>query len=604
MHLGFPAVFVTIFLVACATNTPSKVDVAVTPSNSEQPAVAGATKPEYDDSVPQAKPILGDSPAVTQNLKTGMKRLTALLSRSHIQAFDSQRLLSQYYFDQLIALEFSQQCLLSAEELSALRQTYRDDLALGLAKGLLDSSLSILSLADERKQQSLVYKIQQFEPEQAPVSQHAAHELSACWQQQLQDDLQWLARLGLDTESARQFVYKRYQLQLDTLEQNTDIHQFDRLAQAYVKAYSNSESYHSAEYKEQYRKVSNGTYGLGLVFDSDTKGAKVKYKRGHSNSALKVDDVIVAIEDNGRVIPLLGEELASIVSLVKGPEGSTVKVMVLKANSNELVTYTEQRIAFKREMLGYKIIKSHPKTALIHFESMPKDFAKELEAALIELQAKGVDNVLIDLRNNGGGSLTEVITLPGLFGITEPVLLVAHGKDSQLEVEAMSAKPAANPFLGKVTILLNQASAAGTEIFAAAMQDYGRAIIIGDTSFGRGTIQQYRSLSRLYDVEEVFGAVQYTIAKVYRITGEGLQNRGIRPDVELPMVRPLGDKPLDPRLKWDQIEALQGRSRALQIDIKQLQTKLKSHYDLTETLTEQQVEQLAVELALIYADLN
>lgn len=162
---------------------------------------------------------------------------------------------------------------------------------------------------------------------------------------------------------------------------------------------------------------------------------------------------------------------------------------------------------------------------------------------------------MIDLRNNGGGALTEATALTGLFISEGPVVQV---RDSYGRVKVNGDSDNVVYFNGPLTVLINRYSASASEIFAAAMQDYGRAVVLGEQSFGKGTVQQHRSLNHIYDLfDKPLGHVQYTIQKFYRINGGSTQNLGVVPDIAFPTAidpAETGESVEDNALPWDSIK--------------------------------------------------
>jgi carboxyl-terminal processing protease len=163
--------------------------------------------------------------------------------------------------------------------------------------------------------------------------------------------------------------------------------------------------------------------------------------------------------------------------------------------------------------------------------------------------------VVIDLRNNGGGALTEATALTGLFINSGPVVQV---RDSYGRVKVNGDSDDRVYFDGPLTVLQNRYSASASEIFAAATQDYGRAVVLGEQSFGKGTVQQHRSLNHIYDLfDKPLGHVQYTIQKFYRINGGSTQNLGVVPDIAFPTAidpADTGESVEDNALPWDSIK--------------------------------------------------
>jgi len=184
----------------------------------------------------------------------------------------------------------------------------------------------------------------------------------------------------------------------------------------------------------------------------------------------------------------------------------------------------------------------------------------DVKVQLQKLQKQNVDSVVIDLRTNGGGALTEAVSLSGLFIPSGPVVQV---RDNNGRVREDSDNDGVVYYKGPLVVLVDRFSASASEIFAAAMQDYGRAVIVGEPTFGKGTVQQYRSLNRIYDQMlrpewPALGSVSYTIQKFYRINGGSTQRKGVTPDLLMPTgveAAETGEKFEDNALPWDSINA-------------------------------------------------
>ncbi len=183
---------------------------------------------------------------------------------------------------------------------------------------------------------------------------------------------------------------------------------------------------------------------------------------------------------------------------------------------------------------------------------------------LANLQEKDVSGIVVDLRNNGGGALSEATALSGLFIDKGPIVQV---RDSYGRVNVNADSDGKSYYTGPMTVLINRYSASASEIFAAAMQDYDRAVVIGEQSFGKGTVQQHRSLNHIYDLfDNPLGYVQYTIQKFYRISGGSTQNKGVVPDIAFPSpVSPdeTGESMEDNALPWDRIEKADYQAQSL-----------------------------------------
>ncbi|MGL5161861.1 MAG: carboxy terminal-processing peptidase, partial [Plesiomonas shigelloides] len=195
------------------------------------------------------------------------------------------------------------------------------------------------------------------------------------------------------------------------------------------------------------------------------------------------------------------------------------------------------------------------KIGVLEIPSFYVGLSEDVKARLQELRDQKVSGIVIDLRGNGGGALTEATALSGLFIPQGPVVQV---RDSYGRIKVNADTDGVSYYDGPLTVLVDRFSASASEIFAAAMQDYGRALIVGEQTFGKGTVQQHRSLNHIYDLfDKPLGHVQYTIQKFYRINGGSTQHKGVIPDIVMPTgVDPAdtGEAFEDNALPWDSIE--------------------------------------------------
>ena len=196
------------------------------------------------------------------------------------------------------------------------------------------------------------------------------------------------------------------------------------------------------------------------------------------------------------------------------------------------------------------------KIGVIKIPSFYTNLHSDVKQAIDSLQAQGIEGLVIDLRNNGGGLLTEATLTSGLFFSTGDVVQIA---DVNHRIESETDIDPSIQYAGPLTVLINRFSASASEIFAAAMADYGRGVIVGENSFGKGTVQQSRALDRIYDLyDRDLGSITFTIGKFYRVNGGSTQNRGVKPDIAFPpKVDPavVGESELPNALEWDQIRA-------------------------------------------------
>jgi carboxyl-terminal processing protease len=264
-------------------------------------------------------------------------------------------------------------------------------------------------------------------------------------------------------------------------------------------------------------------------------------------------------QEDKEMVDVIGWRLDDVVQLIKGPKGTEVNLLILpegKDAKSNTVTIVRDKIRLEDRAVKSEIIrKDGKKFGVIEVPSFYVGLAEDTDKLITELKLADVSGIIVDLRNNGGGALSEATALSGLFIKSGPVVQV---RDSYGRVKVNSDTGNAISYDGPLTVLINRYSASASEIFAAALQDYGRAIVVGENSFGKGTVQQHRSLNHIYDLfDKELGYVQYTIQKFYRITGGSTQNKGVIPDIAFPTaVAPedTGESVEDNALPWDQIE--------------------------------------------------
>ena len=299
------------------------------------------------------------------------------------------------------------------------------------------------------------------------------------------------------------------------------------------------------------------------------------------NGKLKVGDRIVGVGQGNTpgFTEVLGWRIDEVVQLIRGPKDSVVRLDILPADAGPdgkhvTVALTRKKISMEEQAAKKSIIDIDEggvkrrvgvialPTFYLDFEARrrgDKDYksaTRDVSRILGELKKEKVDNVLIDLRNNGGGSLTEAVELTGLFIDKGPVVM-QRSADGKVEVESDTVPGLA--WDGPVGVLINRGSASASEIFAAALQDYGRGLIIGESSFGKGTVQTLVDFDRNAQAGEKpkYGELKMTIAQFFRINGGTTQLRGVTPDIKLPVlsdVENFGESSYDNALPWVSIK--------------------------------------------------
>ncbi|MEP1780815.1 carboxy terminal-processing peptidase, partial [Reichenbachiella sp.] len=315
----------------------------------------------------------------------------------------------------------------------------------------------------------------------------------------------------------------------------------------------------------------------------------------YKSKQLHKDDKIIGVAQGDEdYVDVIGWRLQDVVQLIRGPKGSTVRLQYLKNGDegmvNEVVLIREkinlEDESAKAEMIpiskgnevynlgvitipGFYMNFEDARNGVPDYRSVSRDVKKLVE----ELQEQNVDGIMIDLRYNGGGALPEAINLTGLFIDQGPVVQVKH---SNGEIDVQKNKNSGVVYDGPLAVLVNRFSASASEIFSAAIQDYNRGIIIGETTFGKGTVQQMAGFNRYYpNYPEKMGNLKFTLSKYYRVSGSSTQNIGVTPDIEFPSAfdaAEFGESSRPNSLKWDQI--------------------ISSYYQPTNTISQEIIENL------------
>jgi carboxyl-terminal processing protease len=280
---------------------------------------------------------------------------------------------------------------------------------------------------------------------------------------------------------------------------------------------------------------------------------------------------------DAKVTDVVGWRLDDVVQLIRGKAGTVVKLQVLPAGAapgapEKMLVFTRNKVnldnqAAKQEVRNVTRGGRNLKIGIITIPSFYQDVAaqnageanyrsttRDVHRLLGELTALGVDGIVLDLRDDGGGFLPEATALTGLFIDKGPVVQL---KDTTGRVEVLDDPDPGVAYSGPLSVLVNRYSASASEIFAGALQDYHRAYILGQRTFGKGTVQNLIPLDR-WSQKPTSGQITVTIGKFYRVTGESTQHRGVEPDIQLPSVidmKEVGESSLEEALPWDRIQS-------------------------------------------------
>lgn len=400
-------------------------------------------------------------------------------------------------------------------------------------------------------------------------------QLNDLWRKRIKDEVLRLKIAGKEPANIQELLTKRYKNQLSRLDQTRSEDIFQAYINTFAMSYDPHTNYLSPDNAENFDiNMSLSLEGIGAVLQSDNDQVKVVrlVPAGPADKTKQVapaDKIIGVAQGDKEMVDVIGWRLDEVVKLIRGPKGSVVRLEIIPASNapndqtSKIVSITREAVkleeqAAKKSILNLKQDGKNYKLGVIEIPAFYLDFkafragdpnykstTRDVKKLLTELQKEKVDGVIIDLRNNGGGSLQEATELTSLFIDKGPTVLVrnADGKVDVLEDENPGAF-----YKGPMALLVNRLSASASEIFAGAMQDYHRALIIGGQTFGKGTVQTIQPLNH--------GELKLTLAKFYRVSGQSTQHQGVLPDVAFPSIidtKEIGESALPEAMPWDTI---------------------------------------------------
>ncbi|MEI8612029.1 carboxy terminal-processing peptidase [Enterovibrio sp. Hal110] len=536
--------------------------------------------------------------------KTASKRITRRFEKSHYKQFQLNDAFSAEVFDRYLeTLDFNRLFLTQeqVDMLSKWRSEFDDQLRSGETTAAYDIFNASLQKRFERYQYALSLLDNEItfdanddmlvDRSEEPWAKNDA-ELNELWRLRVKNDALNLKLAGKDWPDIRDTLKKRYNNALKRLTQTKSEDVFQIYLNAFSREVDPHTSYLSPRNAEQFQSEMNlSLEGIGAVLqvEDDFTVIRSLVAGGPASSSKKLspgDRIIGVAQDDDKVVDVIGWRLDDVVQLIKGPKGSKVKLEILPEGANSKsykVTIVRDKIRLEDRAVKSELIEEgSAKVGVISVPSFYVGLAEDTKKEIAKLKKDKVSGIVIDLRNNGGGALSEASALTGLFINGGPVVQV---RDSYGRVKVNSDSDNAIYYDGPVTVLINRYSASASEIFAAALQDYGRAVILGEQSFGKGTVQQHRSLNHIYDLfDKPLGHVQYTIQKFYRINGGSTQNLGVVPDIAFPTAvdpEETGESVEENALPWDSINpaaySTVGNTNGLVVELGKLhQSRIKN----------------------------
>ncbi|CAN5245754.1 carboxy terminal-processing peptidase [soil metagenome] len=396
--------------------------------------------------------------------------------------------------------------------------------------------------------------------DKAPWAQ-TTEELNDNWRKIVKSQALSLKLTGKKPDEIHDMLKKRYERLLKSFEQlnNEDI--FSIYMNCITEAYDPHTNYLSPKATDLFNQsMTLSLEGIGARLQTENDYTKiVEVLPGgpaEKSGKLHANDLITGVAQGmeGEMVDVIGWRIDDVVKLIKGPKGTLVRLQVLPAETGVtgkavVFSFVRDKVRLEDQAAKKKVIKytSNGKNLKLGIISIPAFYmnfeeyqkkdpnytsvTRDVKKILLELQTESVDGIVIDLRNNGGGSLQEAVSLTGLFMKEGPVVQV---KDSRNQLEVYGDEDKSVVYSGPLVVLTNRFSASASEIFAGAIQDYKRGVIAGESTYGKGTVQTVIDLQRqIIDAEKV-GELKLTFQKFYRVTGSSTQHKGVIPDILLP----------------------------------------------------------------------
>ncbi|MFT3930880.1 MAG: carboxy terminal-processing peptidase [Spongiibacteraceae bacterium] len=547
--------------------------------------------------------------------KTAVDVVENLESRHYLKQKLDDKLSAELLDNYLKSLDPAHMFLLQSDIDSFAR--YRTTLDNTLDEGNLEPAFAIFRTYNERMKQRLEKLLAELPANIAamdftknefvelnrdknstwPKTKAEADEL---WRLHLKSTVLGLRLAGKKSDDIVKLLEKRYRNQLNRAAQITGDDVFQIYMNALGALYDPHTNYFSPRTSENFNiNMSLKLEGIGAVLQQEDEHTKVMRvlpaSPADKQGELKAGDRIVGVSEakTGELLDVVGWRLDDVVDLIRGPKGTTVRLEIIPSTAKsdaerKQISIVRNEITLE-EQSAHKSIETYIqngrtiKIGVINIPAFYIDFeaarrgdpdykstTRDVQKLLSELIAEDVDGVMIDLRENGGGSLQEANQLIGLFIEQGPTVQIRQSSSSMRAFP--EGKPRSSAFYdGPLAVVINRLSASASEIFAGAIQDYQRGLIIGDRTFGKGTVQQLMELN--------YGELKMTQSKFYRVSGDSTQNRGVLPDVTFPSLydtTEVGESALDKAMPWDRIPAIQHR---VYFDIQPILPSLQSKHD-------------------------
>ena len=518
------------------------------------------------------------------------------LTSYHYAAEELDDDLSARIFDQYLERLDPNRMYLLEDDIEQLNR-YRHRLDDALRAAEIEPAFEIFGIYSQRLQQRVDYARQalegefdftveedyEFDRSDSPWAA-SADELDEIWRKRVKNDWLGLKLAERETDDIQATLDGRYERILKRVEDFNADDVFQLFMNAYANAIEPHSSYMSPRLAENFEiSMKLSLDGIGALLSGQNEYVEVAEivtgGPADLDGRLDTGDRIIGVaQGEDEIVDVVGWRLDDVVDLIRGERETLVRLEILPAETGikgppEVIEIVRNEVKLEEQaaQASVKEIETDEGTRKIGIIDVPvfyvdfkgrarnepdyRSSTRDVRNLINELRADGVDGLVLDLRGNGGGALVEATTMTGLFIDTGPVVQV---RDANGRVSVEEDREPGTAWDGPLAVLVNRASASASEIFAAAIQDYGRGIILGEPTFGKGTVQNLFNLDNyMTDDEKKLGQLKLTMAKFFRIDGGSTQLRGVRPDIILPTYgdpEKYGEAALDHAMDWSRIE--------------------------------------------------
>lgn len=549
-------------------------------------AVAAHSTPA-DTTTFKAKPIYGKEAKV----------VAFLLDNNHYRKLHFNDSLSSVILDRYVNALDNNRSYFLATDLAAFEK-YRNQLDDLTRAENVDPAYVVYNVFRKRFNERMNYALKTLIPQKYDYSTQEFYEsdrdkepwskteaeLNEIWRKIIKSQALSLKLTGKTDAEIQKTLTERYERLVKTYTREVDSGDvFEIYMNSITEAYDPHTNYLLPSSADRFKQsISVSLEGIGARLQNENDYTKiVEIITGgpaEKSGLLKVNDRITAVaQGDGEFVDVIGWRIDDCVKLIKGPKGTKVRLQILPAETGiggamKEISLIRDKIKLedqmaKKKVVNYSIQGKDMRMGVITLPSFYMDYegyqkgdpnyastTRDVQRLIKELQVEGIDGIVLDLRNNGGGSLAEAIDLTGLFIKDGPVVQV---KNSANRIEVGSDDDPAVIYGGPLVVLTNRFSASASEIFAGAIQDYHRGVVVGESTYGKGTVQTVIDLNRfINDPNNQVGELKLTFQKFYRVTGSSTQHRGVTPDIKLPSAlgaEQFGESSSPSALPWDEI---------------------------------------------------